>query len=155
MTLPMTFDHRRFARQAMAISFLFHASILGLFIFNFQSQQIPAQPLVVFLGSILQRSDVANAFAPQQTDTQVADEMIATMQRKLQSSTGRLTAVPANTTSKPALSAKPIDHPKKDIKNFSEFLPLENIKQDTQPERPTEPTIAPRQPLKLNPDDPH
>ena len=156
MTLRIAVDHQRFVIRAIVASVLFHASCLGFVIFNFQRKQIPEQPLVVFLGSILRQYDVANAdLAPPSHDNTIADEMIAAMQSKLQSSTGRLSAVPANTTSKPSLSAKPIGRPKKDIKNLSEFLPSENPKDSAQPETSLEPKIAPRQPLTLEPHDPH
>ncbi len=156
MTLSVAFDNRRLAFRAIAVSFLFHAAILGLLIFNFQSKKISNQPVIVFLGSILQRHDVTGSdLAPQSSDNKVADEMIATMQKKLRSSTGRLSAVPANTTSKPALSAKPIGRPKKDTKTLSEFLLPQDAESAHGQTLSTDPILAPRQPLQLSPDDSH
>lgn len=155
MTYPATFDPRYFVFKAVLISFLCHTACLGLLIFSFPGHK-DEQPLLVFLGSILRKYDLINVgLPPASVDNNIADEVMENIQTKLKASTGLLTASPANITLKSSFLGMPNYQQKKTFKKISEFLPPDQTTQISTGESKIEASLPPRQPLSLNPHDPH
>ncbi|MFH1359597.1 MAG: hypothetical protein ABIJ41_00990 [Candidatus Omnitrophota bacterium] len=144
----MLISDKRILFHALSISFFAHLFILGLFIFSFSLKPQREKPVMTFLGSILRGQDL---IISQKMTKQAGPAIINHIPKNLSVSAEFEPLLQSSGQDKslhiPAISQSS----KKDQKTLFEISEIKKEQKDQGQNINIEPSIPPRQPLKINP----